>query len=103
MVWQKTPTLVEPIPHEHIREHHTLDKGGVIVNERALSSLREALTTGIYSKDFIGPHRAPLYPYNGRKPSPTRRPITLSQEYIDNLDNQLVHRGKVLIQSIPLY
>jgi len=93
MIWQKTPTLVEPIPHKNIRKHHTLDKGGVTVNERAISRLREALASGIYQNDLISPHRTSLHSLGGRKTSPTRRPILLSQEYIDSLDRQLIHRG----------
>ena len=58
MIWQKTPTLVEPIPHKNIRKHHTLDKGGVTVNERAISRLREALASGIYQHDLIRPQKS---------------------------------------------
>ena len=57
--------------------------------------LRDALSTGVYAGQFAGPHRAPLYPHSGKvKPSPTRRPVVLSQEYIDTLNTQLVGAGK---------
>lgn len=56
--------------------------------------LRDALTNGVYAGQFHGPHRAPLYPHSGKvKPSPTKRPIVLSQEYIDTLNTQLVGAG----------
>lgn len=73
------------------------DKNGVSVNEHAISQLREALSaTGIYANQFTGPHRAPLYPHHGKvKPTPTRRPIVLSQEYIDTLNTQLVGAGQL--------
>ena len=56
--------------------------------------LREALSSGVYAGQFAGPHRAPLYPHTGKvKPTPTRRPIVLSQEYIDNLNTHLIGAG----------
>jgi hypothetical protein len=56
--------------------------------------LREALSSGVYAGQFTGPHRSPLYPHSGKvKPTPTRRPVVLSQEYIDNLNAHLIGAG----------
>lgn len=56
--------------------------------------LREALSSGVYAGQFTGPHRSPLYPHSGKvKPTPTRRPVVLSQEYIDNLNAYLIGAG----------
>jgi hypothetical protein len=64
------------------------------LNLQALTAFREALGAGIYAGAFVGPHRAPLYPHLDKvKPIPTRRPIILSQEYIDTLNTKLTHAG----------
>jgi hypothetical protein len=91
----KTPTLVQPLPYGHT---HTgsgnANKDGITVNEIAIHMLREALSSGVYAGQFAGPHRSPLYPHTGKvKPTPTRRPVVLSQEYIDNLNTHLIGAG----------
>lgn len=97
---QKSPTLVQPASYEHYHGGPS-DKNGITVNDKAVEALRRALQSGIYAGEFEGPHRSPLYPIRGRvKPTPTRRPITLSQEYIDNLDHQLVHAGTFIKEPI---
>lgn len=91
----KTPTLVQPVPHGH--PHASTgnpNKDGITVNEVAIHMLREALSSGVYAGQFTGPHRSPLYPHSGKiKPTPTRRPIVLSQEYIDTLNTHLIGAG----------
>lgn len=92
---KKTPTLVQPVPHGH--PHASTgnpNKDGITVNEVAIHMLREALSSGVYAGQFTGPHRSPLYPHSGKiKPTPTRRPIVLSQEYIDTLNTHLIGAG----------
>lgn len=94
---QKTPTLVQPVPygHAHSAVSNSPDKNGININENALQQLRQALRHGVYAGQFNGPHLAPLYPQTGKiKYSPTRRPVVLSQEYIDTLDTNLIGAGK---------
>lgn len=63
--------------------------------------LREALGSGVYAGQFTGPHRSPLHPHSGKvKPTPTRRPVVLSQEYIDNLNAHLIGAG-ISCQQMP--
>jgi len=89
---EKTPTLVHPVPYEHIHDQGTGHKHEI--NEGALNRLREALRTGVYRDEFTGPHRSPLNPHHFKtKPSPTRRPIVLSQAYIDDINTKLVYGG----------
>ena len=92
---QKAPTLVQPLSHGGAAPYAgPSDKNGVTLNLQALTAFREALGAGIYAGAFVGPHRSPLYPHLGKvKPIPTRRPIILSQEYIDTLNTQLTHAG----------
>lgn len=93
--------MVQPASYEQYHGGPS-DKNGITVNEKAVEALRRALQGGIYAGQFEGPHRSPLYPIKSKvKPTPTRRPITLSQEYIDHLDHQLVDAGKFIQDPIP--
>jgi len=90
--------LVQPIPygHAHTAISNSPDGNGININEHAIQQLRQALSHGIYAGQFAGPHRAPLYPQSGKvKHQPTRRPVVLSQEYIDLLDHQLIGAGTI--------
>ena len=95
MIVQKSPTLVEPIPYGQEGSYGG-NKEGVIINEQAISYLRSALSSGgAHGSEFVGPHRYPLYPNKNQrvKPQPTRRPITLSQEYVDRHNSKLIDAG----------
>ncbi|XP_065573256.1 uncharacterized protein LOC136035403 [Artemia franciscana] len=84
--FQKSITSVRPLPYPQSSIPIPHSKNGKYIPEAAFARLREALSTGRYSGYFVAPHlKAPeaLLP-GGAKPLPTRRPVILSQEYLNN-------------------